>query len=175
MLPFSVFPFIPVPQPVPTVLTPHASPRHLALPLPAYLILSPCVCKRRKISLGPTIHSIFYCVPHSVLHATGFYQRFLDVNSRARPELNQLPAIHGPTKWQSARSQHEPILKRHAVCLLLNFYFNHLHEAQGLRGSRRKFKLWDELGSFGPSFEFPEARVGQHVSLTYDCILWLLN
>jgi serine/threonine protein kinase len=55
-----------------------------------------------------------------------FAQRLLDVNPRARPGLNQLQAIHGPTKRKSARSQQEPVSKRHAscgesVCLLSNF------------------------------------------------------
>jgi serine/threonine protein kinase len=55
-----------------------------------------------------------------------FAQRLLDVNPRARPGLNQLQVIQGPTKRKSARSQHEPVPKRHAscsesVCLLINF------------------------------------------------------
>ncbi len=54
-----------------------------------------------------------------------FAQRLLDVDPRARPGLNELQAIHGPTKRKSARSQQEPVPKRHAscgesVCLLSN-------------------------------------------------------
>jgi serine/threonine protein kinase len=54
-----------------------------------------------------------------------FAQRLLDVNPRARPGLNQLQGIHGPTKRKSAGSQQEPVPKRHAscgesVCLLSN-------------------------------------------------------
>ena len=44
-----------------------------------------------------------------------FARRLLDVNPRARPESNQLQAIHGPTKRKSA-SQEEPVPKRHASC-----------------------------------------------------------
>ena len=48
-----------------------------------------------------------------------FAQRLLDVNPRARPELNELQAIHihGPTKRKSTRTLHAPLPKRHAVCL----------------------------------------------------------
>ena len=52
-----------------------------------------------------------------------FAQRLLDVDPRARPGLNQLQAIHGPTKRKSARSPQEPVPKRHAsVCLLSNLF-----------------------------------------------------
>ena len=50
-----------------------------------------------------------------------FAQRLLDVNPRARPALNELQAIHGSRKRKSARSRHEPLLKRHAVCLSSKF------------------------------------------------------
>ena len=53
-----------------------------------------------------------------------FAQRLLDVNPRARPELNELQAIHGPRKRKSATSRHEPLPKRHAVCLLSNFHLS---------------------------------------------------
>ena len=54
-----------------------------------------------------------------------FAQRLLDVHPRARPGLNQLQVIHGPTKRKPG-SQQESIPKRHAscdesVCLLSNF------------------------------------------------------
>jgi serine/threonine protein kinase len=52
-----------------------------------------------------------------------FAERLLDINPRARPELNELQAIHGPTKRKSASSQHESPPKRHTVCLLSNFVF----------------------------------------------------
>jgi len=59
-----------------------------------------------------------------------FAQRLLDVNPKARPGLDELQGIHGPTKRKSARSQHdsEPVPKRHAascgepVCLLQNLF-----------------------------------------------------
>jgi serine/threonine protein kinase len=53
-----------------------------------------------------------------------FAQRLLDVNPRARPELSELQAIHGPAKRKSAPSQHDPLLKRHAgdvVCSSSSF------------------------------------------------------
>src|SRR6266850_6118093 len=50
-----------------------------------------------------------------------FAQRLLDVNPRARPELNELQVIHGPTKRKSTRTQHEHLPKRHVVCLLSKF------------------------------------------------------
>jgi serine/threonine protein kinase len=46
-----------------------------------------------------------------------FAERLVDVNPRARPELNELQAIHEPRKRKSGRSRHEPRSKRHAVCL----------------------------------------------------------
>jgi serine/threonine protein kinase len=57
-----------------------------------------------------------------------FAQRLLYLNPRARPALNELRAIDGPKKRNSARSQEEPVPKRHAscsesVCLLSNFVF----------------------------------------------------
>jgi len=47
-----------------------------------------------------------------------FARRLLDVNPRARPGLDELQVIQGPTKRKLARSpsQHEPIPKRHASC-----------------------------------------------------------
>ncbi len=54
-----------------------------------------------------------------------FAERLLDSDPRARPELNQLPAMHGPTKRKSDGSQEESAPKRHAVCLLLNFCCDH--------------------------------------------------
>ncbi|KAI0282266.1 hypothetical protein BGY98DRAFT_955055 [Russula aff. rugulosa BPL654] len=68
-----------------------------------------------------------------------FAQRLLDVNPRARPALNELQSIDGP-KRKSTRSQQEPVPKRHASCGELN-------------GS----------GSFGSSFEFPEAQAQQAI------------
>ncbi|KAH9957699.1 kinase-like domain-containing protein [Russula dissimulans] len=44
-----------------------------------------------------------------------FAKRLVDVNPRARPELNQQQAIHTPRKRKAAESQHESIPKRHAV------------------------------------------------------------
>jgi serine/threonine protein kinase len=57
-----------------------------------------------------------------------FAQRLLDGNPKARPGLNQLQALHGPTKRKSEKSQQEPVPKRHAscgesVCLLSHFVF----------------------------------------------------
>ena len=54
-----------------------------------------------------------------------FAERLLDSDPRARPELSQLPAMHGPTKRKSDGSQEESAPKRHAVCLLLNFCCDH--------------------------------------------------
>jgi len=54
-----------------------------------------------------------------------FAQQLLDVNPRARPELNELQAIHGPIKRKLTRTQREPLPKRHAVCLFTEFWFNH--------------------------------------------------
>ena len=54
-----------------------------------------------------------------------FAERLLDSDPRARPELSQLPAMHGPTKRISDGSQEESAPKRHAVCLLLNFCCDH--------------------------------------------------
>jgi len=48
-------------------------------------------------------------------------QRLLNLNPSARPKLNELQAIRGPTKRKSVTSQHEPLSKRHAVCLLSKF------------------------------------------------------
>ncbi|KAI0255971.1 kinase-like domain-containing protein [Lactifluus subvellereus] len=48
-------------------------------------------------------------------HLLAFAQQLLSVNPRARPPLNQLRAINGPTKRRSARSLDGPVLKRHAV------------------------------------------------------------
>ena len=104
--------------------------------------------------------------------ATGFSQRFLDVNSRAKARIEPAASNSWTNKVKITAWAHT---ETSCGVFITKFYFNHLHEAQGLRGSRRKFKLWDELGSFGSSFEFPEARVDQHVSLTYDCILWLVK
>jgi serine/threonine protein kinase len=50
-----------------------------------------------------------------------FAHRLLNVNPRARPELNELRGIHGSRKRKSATSRHEPVPKRHAVCLLSKF------------------------------------------------------
>jgi serine/threonine protein kinase len=49
-----------------------------------------------------------------------FAQRLLDLDPRARSELNELQVIHRPTKRKSTRTQHEPVLKHH-VCLLSIF------------------------------------------------------
>ena len=50
-----------------------------------------------------------------------FAQQLPDVDPRARPGLNELQAIDGPTKRKSAPSQHESLPKRNAVCLLSKF------------------------------------------------------
>ena len=68
-----------------------------------------------------------YFLPHEREHRKfllEFAEQLLDDNPRARPEL-KLPAIHGPTKRKSARNENEPVPKRPAVCLLLNFVFGH--------------------------------------------------
>ncbi len=44
-----------------------------------------------------------------------FARRLVDVNPRARPELTQLQAIHGPTKRKTATNPVEPIPKRPAM------------------------------------------------------------
>ncbi|KAI9513064.1 kinase-like domain-containing protein [Russula earlei] len=44
-----------------------------------------------------------------------FARRLVDVNPRARPKLKDLQVMHGPTKRKSARLQHQPKPKRHAV------------------------------------------------------------
>ena len=44
-----------------------------------------------------------------------FAIRLLDVNPRARPELNELQAIHGPRKRKAARLQRQPLPKRYAI------------------------------------------------------------
>jgi len=48
-------------------------------------------------------------------HLLAFAQQLLVVDPKARPPLNQLRAINGPTKRRSGISQHEPVRKRHAV------------------------------------------------------------
>ena len=53
-----------------------------------------------------------------------FAPRLLDVDPRARPELNELQVIRGPTKRKSTRTQREPLPKRHAVRLSSNFDFD---------------------------------------------------
>jgi serine/threonine protein kinase len=54
-----------------------------------------------------------------------FAKQLLHVDPRHRPELKHLLDIHGPIKRKSAGNQGEPVPKRHAVCLLLKFVFNH--------------------------------------------------
>ncbi len=44
-----------------------------------------------------------------------FARRLSDVNPRARPELNELLATHGPQKRKATKSQHESVPKRNAV------------------------------------------------------------
>ncbi|KAH9964146.1 kinase-like domain-containing protein [Russula dissimulans] len=44
-----------------------------------------------------------------------FAQRLLDVDPRARPELNQPQVIHSPRKRKAAKSQHESVPKRHTI------------------------------------------------------------
>jgi hypothetical protein len=42
-----------------------------------------------------------------------FAKRLIDVDPRARPELNQLQAINGPRKLKAEKGQHESVPKRH--------------------------------------------------------------
>jgi serine/threonine protein kinase len=59
-------------------------------------------------------------------HLLAFGQQLLNVNPRARPPLDHLRAINGPTTRRSARSQHEPMRKRYQYrCVITKFCFNH--------------------------------------------------
>ncbi|KAH9953314.1 kinase-like domain-containing protein [Russula dissimulans] len=73
-----------------------------------------------------------------------FAQRLLDFNPRARPELNQLQAIHRPQKRKAEKSQHKSVPKHYAV----NWGPRH--------------ELEDDL-SLGSLFESPEAQVHQAI------------
>ena len=53
-------------------------------------------------------------------HLLAVSRQLLSVNPRARPPLNQLRAIDGPTKRGQAKSQDEPVRKRD-WCILPNF------------------------------------------------------
>ena len=67
-----------------------------------------------------------------------FARRLLDVNARARPDLNKLEAIHGSRKRKAAESLPEPAPKRRAVdwCVVyLLIYSSHMTDLC-MRGSQ---------------------------------------
>jgi len=79
-----------------------------------------------------------------------FAQRLLDVDPRARPELNQQQVTHSPRKRKAARGQHESVPKRYAI------------------NQCSRHELENDLLPLGPSFKSPEAHQVQLAILAPD-------
>jgi serine/threonine protein kinase len=72
-----------------------------------------------------------------------FSQQLLDINPRARPNLNQLQAIHVPRKRKAEKNQQVPVPKRYAANLFVHyqvlFHLSHLTD-RCTSGSRPKLE-----------------------------------